>query len=357
MFSIVFSNFFFRKSLLPCVLLGGWCGGGLFFGNCHFKKLSETCGGRLISNACHPTTLDLPRLSWLFKTEDVFTASALFHVNLETETLIVSHTHEIPSGMIRLSHIRFIPSSTHDLLAADKIGYLELKVPPSPAPKHAMISGFFFTVQGCQLPIDATVRTHFDACDHPTSTCVSVSRHIVGLIDVLRNRHFFVVERRRHGRIDVELVENIFRSVPPLFLQRLFRCDVWRKDTVVMVMVMVLRFVRNYVDLLQPLDHSTADVTWDDETHRVTVVWEQLSSVGLICDENIISGIHCASEGNRCSILNLLSPWFVFKWTRADLVRKVFNADEFNMLTSHVAFFHTSSKEEITESDTLPNIG
>mmetsp|Transcript_6072 Transcript_6072/g.14705 ORF Transcript_6072/g.14705 Transcript_6072/m.14705 type:complete len:506 (-) Transcript_6072:312-1829(-) len=356
-FGIVLGNFSLGENLLLAFLFLCRSSGYGFFGNSHFEKLSETSGCGLVGETSHPSTLDLTGLGWLFETENVFIICVLLHVNLEAENLVVTHSHKIPSRMVWLGHVRLVPSTAHNFLAANKIGNLEIVVPPRPAPVHSVISWFFLSVQGRKIPVDTAISTDFDSGNHTTATGVGIPRNIVGLGNVLCDWKFFVVKRRCHRRVDVELVKDVFRSVPPFFLQGLFRGDMRREDTVVVVVIMVLGFMRNDIDLLEPLNHSTTDVTGDNKTDRVSVIGLQFFAIGLVRNDNVVRRIHSSCERNRGSILDLLAPRFVFEWTWANFVGKIFDTDEFYVLTSHVLLLNTSGKEQIPQSDSLPYVG
>ena len=72
-----------------------------------------------------------------------------------------------------------------------------------------------------------------------TSTSVSVSGDLEGLGQVLLF-HKGVVARLEHRRVDVHVVDDILRLVPPSLCIRKIRINMGRKHTVVEVMVMVL---------------------------------------------------------------------------------------------------------------------
>ena len=58
-----------------------------------------------------------------------------------------------------------------------------------------------------------------------------------------------VVIRRRHGRVDVQLVEDVLRLVPPSAREALLGRDVWREDAIVVIVVVIPRLMLDDVDV------------------------------------------------------------------------------------------------------------
>mmetsp|Transcript_12928 Transcript_12928/g.37238 ORF Transcript_12928/g.37238 Transcript_12928/m.37238 type:complete len:229 (-) Transcript_12928:328-1014(-) len=222
----------------------------------------------------------------------------LLHVDLEAEYLIVTHAHEVPGRVIGLAVVRVIPSTANDLLAADKVSDLQLVVPPHPAPVHAVFRWLLMSFNIRKLPMNTAIDRDLHTSDHSAASRVSISRNVVGLVNIGGNGKLFVVQRGSNSRVDIELVEDVLWLVPPSVLKRLLGGDVGRQDSVVMIVVVVLGFVRNDIDCLEPLDHATTDVSRNDQTDRVSVIREQLGAVGFKSDHDIVGRVHGTGKGN-----------------------------------------------------------
>mmetsp|Transcript_26401 Transcript_26401/g.64327 ORF Transcript_26401/g.64327 Transcript_26401/m.64327 type:complete len:318 (-) Transcript_26401:759-1712(-) len=293
-FSVVLANLFHGEELLvtSVLLLRSWFRS---WGRCiinQINKLSESSRDGHASELGHPSTSELSWLSGLLKLEYVLSTGILVHVDLQAEDLVVSHSHQVPCWVVRLAVIGFIPSTAHDFLAPNKVGNLQFVVPPSPAPVHAMLGWSLLAVQSGEFPVNSTVSADFNTGEHTTTTSVGVSRYSVGLVNVLCNRKLFIVKRRSNSRVDVQLVEDVFGLVPPLSLEGFFGGDVWRQDSVVVVMVVVLGLVINHVDFLQPFDHAATNVAWNDQTDGVSVIGHQTFTIGFPRNHNIVGRVH-----------------------------------------------------------------
>ena len=124
----------------------------------------------------------------------------------------------------------------------------------------------------------------------------------------------------RDRRIDVQFVKNVFWLVPPVASQRFFGGNMWGQDSIVMVVIMILCFVINDINVCQPLDHTSTNVAGDDQTDRVSMIRLQSFTIGFICDQDIVCWVHGACERDGGTILDQLSPWFIRERSRADLV-------------------------------------
>mmetsp|Transcript_6702 Transcript_6702/g.10471 ORF Transcript_6702/g.10471 Transcript_6702/m.10471 type:complete len:295 (+) Transcript_6702:507-1391(+) len=271
-FGVVLLDLLHGVDLLLTILC--WCGRGLLLLGIalQVEELSESSRFRLICDSGHPTALQLTGLSGLFEAENMFPTRILFHVHLEAEYLIVSHTHQVPCGTVGLAHVGFVPSPAPDFLATYKVRDLELIIPPTPAPVHSIFCRLFLSVQRGEFPVDSSIGTDFNTGDHAAASSVSIARNIVSLVNVLSNRKLFIVQRRGDSRVDVELIEDVLWFVPPATLEGLLSGDVRREDTIVMVVVMVLSLVRDDINLLEPFDHAATNVSWNDETDRVSMI-------------------------------------------------------------------------------------
>mmetsp|Transcript_12285 Transcript_12285/g.25895 ORF Transcript_12285/g.25895 Transcript_12285/m.25895 type:complete len:505 (-) Transcript_12285:513-2027(-) len=356
-FGVVLGDLFLGEDLFLASLLGWRNGNGFFSRYGRLQESSKTSGFGLVGETRHPSALELTGLGRLFESENVLVVGVLFHVDLEAEDLVVSHAHEIPGGIGGLGHVGLVPGAADNFLAADEVGDLELIVPPGPAPVHAVVGWLLLSVERREVPVGASVGTDFDTRDHATTTGVGVSRNVVCFVNVLADWELFVVKRGCHGRVDVELVEDVFGAVPPFFGEGLFRGDMGRKDTVVVVVVVILGFVFDDVDFLEPLDHSATDVAGDDQTDGIAVIGLQFFPIGLKGDHDVVGGVHGAGERNGGSVLDLLSPRFVFEWTGAHLVGQIFDTDELNVLSPHVGLLDSGFEKQIPQADSLVDVG
>mmetsp|Transcript_22528 Transcript_22528/g.49087 ORF Transcript_22528/g.49087 Transcript_22528/m.49087 type:complete len:350 (-) Transcript_22528:153-1202(-) len=124
-----------------------------------------------------------------------------------------------------------------------------------------------------------------------------------------------------------------------------------------MVVVMISCFVRNNIDLLEPFNHAAANVSRNNEAHRESMVRLQPFSIGLVRNDNVIGRVHCPRQWHRCPILDALSPGFFLERPRSHLVGQIFVSNKFHVLASHVSFRNTGLQQQVTQQDTLPNIG
>mmetsp|Transcript_32498 Transcript_32498/g.77627 ORF Transcript_32498/g.77627 Transcript_32498/m.77627 type:complete len:530 (+) Transcript_32498:1316-2905(+) len=280
----------------------------------------------------------------------------LIEVNLNAEHLVVTHTHQVPSGVVRLAVIRLVPSPAPDLLAPHEVRNVQLVRPPDPAPVHPVICRLLDLVDFADLPVLSAVGRDLDTGDAPSAAGVGIAAHLVRAPDVLGEVDRLAVIGRGHGRVNVELVEDVLGLVPPSSREGLLGGDVRGEDAVVVVVVVVLRLVLEDVDVGEPLDHAAADVAGDDESDREAVVRLEPLPIRLVGDEDIIRWIHRPRQRHARAVLDELPPRLVLERPRADLVRQVLVSDELNVLPRHVTLGHASGDEEVAEQDALPHV-
>ena len=75
-----------------------------------------------------------------------------------------------------------------------------------------------------------------------------------------------------------------------------------------LVVIVVTCLIGNDIDMLQPLNHPSSDVSWYDETDRISVIRLENLSVRLIGDNNVVGRVHGSSKWDGGSILDRLSP-------------------------------------------------
>mmetsp|Transcript_8335 Transcript_8335/g.12182 ORF Transcript_8335/g.12182 Transcript_8335/m.12182 type:complete len:412 (+) Transcript_8335:790-2025(+) len=279
------------------ITLSSGCGGRcslLLHSLTLLKKTSESSRIGFLRELGHPSTLLLSRSSGVLKLEDVLAIDILGHVHLNTEDLVVTHAHQVPGGVIGLAVVCLIPSTAPNLLAANQISNLQVIVPPHPAPIHTIISRFLNLINLRHLPVLSTIGTNLGTSDTASSSSVGISSHIVSAGNVGCKIDSLIVVRCRHGRVDVKLIEDVFGLVPPSTSQRLLGSNMWRQDTIVMIMVVVFGLMLDDVNVSEPLDHTSTDVSRDDETDGESVIRLELLSVSLVGDEDVVGGVHGA---------------------------------------------------------------
>ena len=75
-----------------------------------------------------------------------------------------------------------------------------------------------------------------------------------------------------HGRVDVDVVDDVLGLVPPALLVREVRVDVGRQHAVVEEVVVAVGRGRGDLHLAEPLDHAAADDAREQGAQRRAVV-------------------------------------------------------------------------------------
>mmetsp|Transcript_17454 Transcript_17454/g.27181 ORF Transcript_17454/g.27181 Transcript_17454/m.27181 type:complete len:636 (+) Transcript_17454:561-2468(+) len=307
----------------------------------------------LIADSRHPTTSLLTGLSGVFKLE-----GGSIWVDLNAEALVVAHSHKVPCGFRGLSHVGSIPGAAPDLLSSNEVCHLELVLPPDPAPVHSVLGRLLLPFNLTELPVNATIQTNFNTGDHTSATGVSVSSHGEFLGNILSQINHLIVVGTCNGTVNVQLIENVFWLVPPSSGQTLLTGNLWRQNTVVVVVVVILGFEFEDIDLSEPLNHAAANVSRNDETDGETVIGLELLAVGLVRDDDVICRVHGTSQGDASSVLDELTPLSILEGSRSDLVGKVFHSYEFNVLSIHVHVIGDAHLlEEMSHRDSFPHVG
>ena len=79
-----------------------------------------------------------------------------------------------------------------------------------------------------------------------------------------------------------------------------------RQDTVIVVMVVVLGLMLNNINVSEPLDHTSTNVSGDDETDWISVIGLESLTVGFVGDEDVVGGVHGTGERDGSSVLDEL---------------------------------------------------
>ena len=338
---------------------GGRGGLGLLGGR-RLPLLQEPAEARrvgLVGEPRHPPPLELTWLGGVLEPKAVPPPAVdPVEPDLDPEDLVVPHPHEVPRRVGRLGVVGVVPRAAPHLLAPHEVGYGQIERPPHPAPIHAVIGRLLDEVDLAHLPVLPPVRRQLHARDPPPAPRVGVPPHLVGPPDALLQVDDLVVVRRRHRRVDVQLVEYVLRLVPPPPREALLGRDVRGEDAIVVVVIVVLRLVLDDVDVREPLDHAAADVPRYDEPHREAVVRLQPLAVGLVRDQDVVRGVHRAGERDRRAVLDELPPRLVLEGSGTDLVRQVLPPDELHVLAPHVPVPHARGEEEIAQRHALPHV-
>mmetsp|Transcript_22664 Transcript_22664/g.46629 ORF Transcript_22664/g.46629 Transcript_22664/m.46629 type:complete len:360 (+) Transcript_22664:1222-2301(+) len=211
-------------------------------------------------------------LSWMLEPHP-----AAFAVDLDAVNGVVQHAHHRPSELHRLAILIGIPSATANLFARtiQETAHVNLRLPPSPAPVLVSSACFcdliFWPVELSDLPRLARIQGDLCSDDLVTSTSVTVSGDLDGFGQVLLF-HKRVVTRLEHRRVDVHVVDDILRLVPPPLCISKIGINMGREHAVVEVMVMVLgRLVRD-PHAREPFDHPATDATRQQRSQRKAMV-------------------------------------------------------------------------------------
>ncbi|PKU75667.1 hypothetical protein MA16_Dca023007 [Dendrobium catenatum] len=83
--------------------------------------------------------------------------------------------HEIPCGVFRLGVEGLVPGTDGDVFSGEQAEGVDIEGPETPAPVFAILVGFFWVVEGADLPGLAAVDGDFHSCDLP-STAYTIIR-------------------------------------------------------------------------------------------------------------------------------------------------------------------------------------
>mmetsp|Transcript_19872 Transcript_19872/g.42777 ORF Transcript_19872/g.42777 Transcript_19872/m.42777 type:complete len:223 (-) Transcript_19872:1350-2018(-) len=143
------------------------------------QQPSEPSTIRLSSESSHPSTLLLSRLGRMLKPKYMLSVHILIEMDLDTEDLVVSHSHEIPGRIVGLNVVGFIPSTTPEFLRSNQISNLEIKRPPDPTPVHSIIGWLLNLVNIGNLPMHSSIGRYLDTGDATSTSRVGISSHLV----------------------------------------------------------------------------------------------------------------------------------------------------------------------------------
>ena len=203
------------------------------------------------------------------------------------------HPHDVPRrALVHLVVGLIDGAETHfDALFIGEPFDGDFEFPVAPAPVSRFVARakvgparFLADVDVSELPAETSVEGEL-ATDHLASAAtVGVSLEGVRL---LSHRNDFVGRRVRDGAVNVELVDDVFRLEPPAFLGRGLRVNVRRQDSVVVEVVKVVALAIGDFNFGEKLNHTTANVTGDDDSHGETVVRMKFGAVLLKGDEHV----------------------------------------------------------------------
>ena len=199
-----------------------------------------------------------------------------------------------------------IPSTAPNLLASNQISNLQVVIPPHPAPVHTVVGWLLNLINLAHLPMLSSISSDFTTGDATSTSSVGISSNIVGSSNIGSEIDGLIVIRSSHGGVNVELVEDVFGLVPPSSSEGLLGGDVRRQDTVIVVMVVVLGLMLNNINVSEPLDHTSTNVSRDDETDWVSVIGLESLAVGFVGDEDVVGGVHGTSKRDGSSVLDEL---------------------------------------------------
>mmetsp|Transcript_12222 Transcript_12222/g.38586 ORF Transcript_12222/g.38586 Transcript_12222/m.38586 type:complete len:236 (-) Transcript_12222:464-1171(-) len=154
------------------------------------------------------------------------------------------------------------------------------------------------------FPRHAAVQRDLRADDLLASARVRIATDRVGLARerVRRDAQGLVVRGRGHGRVGVELVDDVLRLVPPPLRRRRLGRDADGQDSVVHEMVKVGGLGGGDLDVGEPLDHTAADVAGDDQPHGEAVIRRERPPVLLPRDEHVVCGVERAVQRDRRAV-------------------------------------------------------
>ena len=212
-----------------------------------------------------------------------------------------------------------------------------------------MIGGLFNLIDLAYLPMLAAIGGNLNAGNTTSTARVGIPAHLERRTDTGGKINGLIVIRSRHGRVNVQLVEDVLWLVPPTTRQTLLGGNVRRQNTIVMIMVMILRFMLQYINVGKPLDHTSTDISRDDKSDGKAMIWLQSLSIGFVRDNNVIGRVHSTGQWYRCTILDEFTPWFLLEGSGTNLVWQILMTNEFHMLACHVGLLDTCRQEQITK--------
>mmetsp|Transcript_53943 Transcript_53943/g.88983 ORF Transcript_53943/g.88983 Transcript_53943/m.88983 type:complete len:392 (-) Transcript_53943:605-1780(-) len=240
-------------------------------------------------NAVHPTSLGRASSRRMLKTDPQFALPAL-RMTLNTENRVVSHSHEIPCELLGLCVVGGIPGTDLELWNLQHIHHVHLVLPEHPAPILVVQLGCVRTLllgppAVAQLPSLAVVERDLHTRHFRPTTRVCISANQISLFI---SAYKCIMPGVGNCRVDVELIEEILRLVPPSFSLCQLSIHMWRHDAVVKEMIVVVRGLFGHGDVGHPLDHPPTNPTWNDNAQWVSVVCSQIDAIHLPGDQHII---------------------------------------------------------------------
>mmetsp|Transcript_12496 Transcript_12496/g.30326 ORF Transcript_12496/g.30326 Transcript_12496/m.30326 type:complete len:668 (-) Transcript_12496:2-2005(-) len=254
--------------------------------------------GELIRGLDHPPARARPRDRRVLEPE----RQALVRVervHLHLEVRVVPHAHHVPREAVRLGVAPAVPCAHAQLAVGrrEQLRHVRLVRPKAPAPV-VPAGGVREVLHHGEVPGVATVEGDLHAADAAPAPRVRVASHRV-LGRRGRELDHLAVRGRRHGRVEVELVEEVLGLVPPPVPVRDLLVHLGGQDAVVEEVVVVIALLLGDHDLGEPLDHAPADPSRDDHAHGVPVVGHQPLPVLLVRDDDVTERVHRMVVGER----------------------------------------------------------
>mmetsp|Transcript_109649 Transcript_109649/g.224044 ORF Transcript_109649/g.224044 Transcript_109649/m.224044 type:complete len:315 (-) Transcript_109649:461-1405(-) len=195
-------------------------------------------------------------------------------VDFDSEPRVVHHTHEIPCWHGGHAILAVVPSSDADLRSARKGCDRNFEMPEDPTPPLAKLRRLLEGIEGSHAPVLAAVQGYFHTVHRSASTVVCISLQTVRVS--VGQRDFCGVIGLPTDTLQVPIIDAIQRIHPDVLLGcDIFTHNVRWKNTVVVLVVEGVGFLVRYNDLAQPLNHPSANVPRNEESHWEAMIWMQ----------------------------------------------------------------------------------
>mmetsp|Transcript_49636 Transcript_49636/g.89321 ORF Transcript_49636/g.89321 Transcript_49636/m.89321 type:complete len:217 (+) Transcript_49636:1695-2345(+) len=108
--------------------------------------------------------------------------------------------------------------------------------------------------------------------------------------------------RLEHRGVDVHVIDDVLRLVPPALCVGQVGIDMGREHAIVKVMIMVLGGHVRDPHGGEPLDHATANAAGQESSERSSMVWRQGLAILLEGKKDIALPIQSPAHVNGCSV-------------------------------------------------------
>mmetsp|Transcript_44921 Transcript_44921/g.143070 ORF Transcript_44921/g.143070 Transcript_44921/m.143070 type:complete len:478 (-) Transcript_44921:1469-2902(-) len=154
-----------------------------------------------------------------------------------------------------------------------------------------------------ELPRPPAVQGDLGPDDLGTSTDVGVAGHLHGGVGGRPlQREERVVPGLEDGGVDVDVVDDVLRLVPPALGFGPPRVDVRRQDPVVEEVVVVLGGPVGDPNLAQPLDHPRAGASRQQDPEGEAVVGEQVLAIVLEGEQHVALAVQGPADRDRSAV-------------------------------------------------------